>query len=57
MTITVHFYNAGEGSYITIYEDIKNYSIQDDFIELYAEGNQSILFLAKEQVLSMEVER
>lgn len=57
MTITVHFYNAGEGCTLTIYEDIESYYIHDDFIELNANNNQTTLYLAKEQVLTMEVEK
>lgn len=57
MTITVQLYNGGEGITTEHYEDIESYYIHDDFIELNANHNQTTLYLAKEQVLSMEVEK
>lgn len=57
MTITVYFDNAGEGHTITTYEDIESYYIHDDFIELNANCSQTTLYLAKDYVLTMEVEK
>lgn len=57
MTITVYFDHAGEGCTFTTYEDIESYHINDDFIILNANNNQTKLYLATEYVLTMEVER
>lgn len=57
MTITVQLYNGGEGIITECYTDVESYYIHDDFIELNANNNQTTLYLAKEQVLAMEVEK
>lgn len=55
MTITVCFDNPGKECTLKIYEDIETYYINDDFIKLITYNNQTTIYVAKEHLLTMEV--